>query len=106
MTNLQIRLRRLKRQRGVSVKQIALACGVSQQAVHGWLKGVHPKPVHLSRLLSFFDIPAEWLMAVEAGSEREVLIDELRWLVPHLTDDHIKAIVMTARLFAVEKVSS
>lgn len=104
MTNLEHRLRRLKRQRGVSIKQIALACGVSPQAVHGWLKGVQPKPIHLSRLLSFFDVSAEWLMAVETGSEREMLIDELRWLVPHLSDDHLKALLATARLFAVEKV--
>lgn len=43
-------------------------------------------------------------MTVETGSEREMLIDELRWLVPHLTDEHLKALLVTARLFAVEKV--
>lgn len=99
MTNFSNRLRKLKRQRGVTAKEIAAACQVSMQTVYGWLKDTMPKNNNLLSLSAYFGVSPDWLANGETSPARTAMVHELTTLLPQLSDQQLHATVVLWRTF-------
>lgn len=99
MPTFHDRLRDLKEQKKVLAKEIAEACGVTPQSVHGWLKDILPRTKHLSSLAAYFGTTTDYLVHGNPSPERVAIIRELLRLGAKLSDSQLKALLITAREF-------
>jgi transcriptional regulator with XRE-family HTH domain len=59
-------MRRIRRERDLTQSTVAEILGVTQSSVHKWEHGaVHPRPASVRRLVAFFGLPADVLLASE-----------------------------------------
>ena len=79
------KLRELRRERGLSMEELASAIGVSKQSVSNWEKGLNkPQPEHLERLAEFFGQPFEMLGKVYyriESPETDALRKRVLWIL-------------------------
>lgn len=60
---MNLKLRELRKQRGVTQEQLAFALGVSSRAVKYWEHGTRtPSVSSLLALAHYFNVSPEWLM--------------------------------------------
>lgn len=97
MAELKDRLRSLQAKDRRTLKEIALACGVSPQAVGGWLKGSRPRNKHLASLAAFFKVSVDYLVHGDNSVGRRIALDELMIEASELDYIDIKALVIMAR---------
>ena len=97
MAELKNRLRSLQAKDRRTLKEIALACGVTHQAVAGWLQGSRPRRKHIASLAAFFDVPVDYLMHGTGTLGRKIALDELMTEASDLDYEDIKALVMMAK---------
>jgi len=100
------RLRKIKRQRGVTAKEIAAECGVSMQTVYGWLKNTMPKNSNLATLSTYLGVSSDWLARGTTTPARATMVHELRAMLPNLSDDQIHITVMLWRNFLMQPLDS
>lgn len=97
VAELKDRLRQLLSKKRCTHKEIALECGVSTQAVSGWLAGTQPKPKHLASLAAYLGVTTDYLVSGDGTLGRKLQIEALMAELPTLDDDDIKLLVMTAQ---------
>lgn len=97
MAELKDRLRSLQAKDRRTLKEIALACGVTPQAVGGWLKGSRPRRKHLASLAAFFNVSVDYLLHGSGSLGRTIALEELMAEASELDYQDIKALVMMAR---------
>jgi len=97
VAELKDRLRSLQAKDRRTLKEIALACGVTPQAVGGWLKGSRPRRKHIASLAAFFDVTVDYLKNGPSPIGRQMALEELMAEAAALDHDDIKALVMMAR---------
>jgi transcriptional regulator with XRE-family HTH domain len=61
MSDFSETLRRLMDDANLTQQEVAIALGISQRAVSGWLQGSKPRSGKMRRLADFFDVPVEVL---------------------------------------------
>ncbi|QOD81911.1 helix-turn-helix domain-containing protein [Chromobacterium haemolyticum] len=100
METLADRLRALKNQHRVTIKEIARACEVSQTTVYGWLSGKMPKSKHLAKQAEYFRVTTDYLVHGNRSTERTAMLLELQQLAPWIGNEELRALLITARIFA------
>ncbi|BAK75795.1 transcriptional regulator, XRE family [Pseudogulbenkiania sp. NH8B] len=106
MPTFHDRLRKIKRKRGVTAKEIAAECRVSMQTVYGWLKDTMPKNSNLATLSAYFGVSSDWLAHGITTPDRAAMVHELRAMLPNLSDDQIRVTVMIWRNFLQRPLDS
>lgn len=96
-------LRKLKRRRSLTAKQIASACGVSTQTVYGWLNGKMPRINHLNSLSAYLGVSKDYLLHGDNPEDVSRLLAELNAILPHLTQSQLYALVVVAREMNAQK---
>lgn len=97
VAELKDRLRSLQAKDRRTLKEIALACGVTPQAVGGWLKGSRPRSKHIASLAAFFGVSVDYLVHGTGTLGRKIALEELMVEASELDYADIKALVMLAR---------
>lgn len=100
MPTFHERLRKLKKKRRVTAKEIARACQVAPQSVYGWLNDVSPRSIHMASLSSFFGVTTDWLVNGNQSPTRTEIVRELREIIPQLTEAELRALLAVAREFS------
>lgn len=90
-------LRKLKRRRSLTAKQIAAACDVSTQTVYGWLNGKMPRIKHLNSLSAYLNVSKDYLLHGENPEDVSRVLAELNTILPHLSQSQLYAILIVAR---------
>lgn len=96
VTELKDRLRQLLAKKRCTQKEIVLVCGVSNQAVNGWLSGTQPKPEHIARMSAYLGVSSDYLANGTMTLRRTLQVEALMAEIPTLTDEDIDVIVMMA----------
>ena len=61
-----MRLRELRTDKQMSMKQLAVAIGTTDAAISNWENGINePKISYVIRLCEFFDVSADYLLGIE-----------------------------------------
>lgn len=61
-----MRLRELRTDKQMSMKQLAVAIGTTDAAVSNWENGINePKISYVIRLCEFFNVSADYLLGIE-----------------------------------------
>lgn len=61
-----MRLRELRTDKQMSMKQLAVAIGTTDAAISNWENGINePKISYVIRLCKFFDVSADYLLGIE-----------------------------------------
>lgn len=61
-----MRLRELRTDKQMSMKQLAVAIGTTDAAISNWENGINePKISYVIRLCQFFDVSADYLLGIE-----------------------------------------
>lgn len=64
--SISVRIKELRKEKGLTQCNLAKAVGVSQKAVDYWERGVNePKAGYIVRLADFFDVTADYLLGRE-----------------------------------------
>lgn len=92
MDTLHRQLQRAVADQRVTVIELAAACGVTRQAVYGWLRGVQPKP---DKGLLLAEILARLNGAAEQ-EEREALLSQLKAVGEQLPTRWLRVLVNMA----------
>jgi transcriptional regulator with XRE-family HTH domain len=101
MDTFQARLRHLKQRDRIIAKEIARACGVSVQAVFGWLSGTSmPKPQNVVALAKMFGVSSDHLINGDADSVRAESLDLIRAALPTLSNDKLELLAKVAVEFS------
>ena len=94
---LKDRLRQLLARKRCTQKEIALVCGVSNQAVNGWLSGSKPKPGHIAIMSAYLGVSSDYLANGHVALARTLKIEALMAEIPTLTDEEINTLVIVAK---------
>ena len=63
------RLRKLRKEKNMTMKELAKEIGTSDVSINNWENGINePKITYLKRLASFFNISADYLIGLEDES--------------------------------------
>lgn len=66
MSTFSIRLRELRTDKQMSMKQLAVAIGTTDAAISNWENGINePKISYVIRLCEFFNVSADYLLGIE-----------------------------------------
>lgn len=66
MGTFSIRLRELRTDKQMSMKQLAVAIGTTDAAISNWENGINePKISYVIRLCEFFNVSADYLLGIE-----------------------------------------
>lgn len=66
MSTFSMRLRELRTDKQMSMKQLAVAIGTTDAAVSNWENGINePKISYVIRLCEFFNVSADYLLGIE-----------------------------------------
>lgn len=66
MSTFSIRLRELRADKQMSMKQLAVAIGTTDAAISNWENGINePKISYVIRLCEFFNVSADYLLGIE-----------------------------------------
>ena len=66
MSTFSMRLRELRTDKQMSMKQLAVAIGTTDAAISNWENGINePKISYVIRLCQFFDVSADYLLGIE-----------------------------------------
>lgn len=66
MSTFSMRLRELRMDKQMSMKQLAVAIGTTDAAISNWENGINePKISYVIRLCEFFNVSADYLLGIE-----------------------------------------
>lgn len=66
MSAFSMRLRELRTDKQMSMKQLAVAIGTTDAAISNWENGINePKISYVIRLCEFFNVSADYLLGIE-----------------------------------------
>ena len=66
MSMFSMRLRELRTDKQMSMKQLAVAIGTTDAAISNWENGINePKISYVIRLCEFFNVSADYLLGIE-----------------------------------------
>ncbi len=66
MSTFSMRLRELRTDKQMSMKQLAVAIGTTDAAISNWENGINePKISYVIRLCEFFNVSADYLLGIE-----------------------------------------
>lgn len=66
MSTFSQRLRELRTDKQMSMKQLAVAIGTTDAAISNWENGINePKISYVIRLCEFFNVSADYLLGIE-----------------------------------------
>lgn len=103
------RITELRREKGVSEKQVLLDCGLSKNSFGNWKKGITPLVSAQNVLASYFGVSVEYLMGLTdikkepITDEDDGLSQEFKSLYCQLTPEQREIVIAAMRDFAREK---
>lgn len=66
MSTFSMRLRELRTDKQMSMKQLAVAIGTTDAAISNWENGINePKISYVIRLCEFFNVSADYLLGID-----------------------------------------